>query len=184
MLAVVLALGAAVSYGVGDFFGGLSSRRAHVLTVLALSQLAGAAAVAIWVGIAVEDFLDARAAAAAATAGVCGVVGLGALYRGMARGAMGVVAPISAVSAAIPFAVGVARGERPSALQLAGCVAALAGLALRRDVRCIQSRNRTLLAIVGANSIMSSEPPMLHSASGSGLSRTNSSMISGATPSG
>ena len=39
MLAVVLALGAAVSYGVGDFFGGLSSRRAHVLTVLCAYRL-------------------------------------------------------------------------------------------------------------------------------------------------
>ncbi len=41
---------------------------------------------------------------------------------------MGVVAPISSVAAAIPFAYGVSRGERPSALQVAGVVIALAGL--------------------------------------------------------
>jgi drug/metabolite transporter (DMT)-like permease len=128
--AIVLALGAAVSYGLGDFLGGLSARRVHVLTVLALSQLVGAAAVALWVVVAGEDFLGGRAVAAAMGAGVCGAVGLGALYRGMAIGAMGVVAPISAVSAAIPFFVGVAQGERPSAVQVLGAAVALGGLAV------------------------------------------------------
>ena len=60
-------------------------------------------------------------------AGICGAVGLGALYRGMAIGAMGVVAPISSVSAVIPFAVGIAQGERPAAVQLIGAVVALGG---------------------------------------------------------
>lgn len=130
MLAIALALGAAVSYGVGDFLGGLSARRAHVLTVLALSQLVGAAAVGVWAAFAAEDFLGGRAALAAMGAGLCGAVGLGSLYRGMAIGAMGVVAPISSVSAAIPFVVGVAQGERPSALQVLGAVIALGGLAV------------------------------------------------------
>ncbi|MBA2383101.1 MAG: DMT family transporter, partial [Actinobacteria bacterium] len=59
------------------------------------------------------------------------------LYRGMAIGAMGIVAPISAVAAAIPFSVGVASGERPGALQLVGVLIALlgVGLASRQPVR-------------------------------------------------
>ena len=67
---------------------------------------------------------------AAVGAGVGGAVGLAGLYRGMAVGAMGVVAPISALAAVVPFAVGVAQGERPGGLQIAGVVAALAGVAL------------------------------------------------------
>lgn len=130
MLAVALALGASLSYGVGDFLGGLTSRRLHVLTVLALSQASGAVAVGMWAAVAREPFLGGGAALAACAAGVCGAVGLAALYRGMAVGAMGVVAPISSVAAAIPFAYGVARGERPSLLQFLGVVAALGGLAL------------------------------------------------------
>ena len=130
MAAILLALGAAVSYGVGDFLGGLTSRRAHVLAVLLVSQAVGAAAVTVWVLVAGEPFLGSRAALAAAAAGLCGLLGLGGLYRGMAIGAMGVVAPISAVAAAIPFAVGIARGERPSALQVVGALVALLGLAL------------------------------------------------------
>jgi drug/metabolite transporter (DMT)-like permease len=43
---------------------------------------------------------------------------------------MGVVAPISAAAAIIPVAFGLARGERPSGLQLAGIAAALVGVAL------------------------------------------------------
>ncbi len=130
MTAILLALGASLSYGVGDFLGGLTSRRAHVLAVLLLSQVAGAAAVVVWVVVAGEPFLGAGAALAAIAAGLCGVLGLAGLYRGMAIGAMGVVAPISGVAAAIPFAIGIARGERPSLLQVAGALVAVIGLAL------------------------------------------------------
>ena len=130
MAAIFLALGASLSYGVGDFLGGLTSRRAHVLAVLSISLAAGAAAVTVWVVLAAEPFLGFGAALAAVAAGSCGVLGLAGLYRGMAIGAMGVVAPISGVAAAIPFAVGIARGERPSLLQVVGALVALVGLAL------------------------------------------------------
>ena len=117
-----------------------------MLTVLALSQLAGAAAVGVWALVAGEQFPGASATAAAVAAGLCGAVGLGSLYRGMAIGAMGVVAPISSLAAAIPFAYGVALGERPSVVQFAGVVVALAGLAF---VSRSPSAARTVSAAVG-----------------------------------
>ena len=40
------------------------------------------------------------------------------LYQGLAVGQMGVVAPISATAPLIPIVVGLARGERPSSLQV------------------------------------------------------------------
>ena len=130
MTAIFLALGASLSYGVGDFLGGLTSRSTHVLRVLVVSQAAGAAAVVVWVVLADEPALGAGATLAAIGAGIGGLSGLAALYRGMAIGAMGVVAPISSMAAAIPFSVGIARGERPSLLQVLGAVVALAGLGL------------------------------------------------------
>lgn len=130
MTAVALALAASLAYGLGDFLGGLKSRALHVATVLALSQLAGLAAVLVWLVASREGFPGWEAASFAAAAGVGGAVGLAALYRGLAIGAMGIVAPISALAAAIPFAVGVASGERPGALQITGIVVALAGVAL------------------------------------------------------
>jgi drug/metabolite transporter (DMT)-like permease len=128
--AFVLALAASLSWGAGDFLGGLASRRAGVATVLALSLAAGTAAVTVVVLVDGGEAPGAKAAAAAAGAGAAGALGLAGLYRGMAVGAMGVVAPISAIAAVVPFAVGLGQGERPSPLQVAGVAAALAGVAL------------------------------------------------------
>ncbi len=130
MLAIALALAASVSWGVGDFLGGLTSRRLHVLTVLVVQQVFGLAAALTWVLLSNDGFPGWTASAWAAAAGICGCLGIGALYRGMAVGAMGIVAPVSAVSAVIPFAVGIASGERPGALQVAGIVLALVGVAV------------------------------------------------------
>jgi drug/metabolite transporter (DMT)-like permease len=129
-VALLLALAASLSWGIGDFLGGLASRRVTVATVLALSQAAGLAAVVVVVLASGDPAPGITAALAAAGAGMAGATGLACLYRGMAVGAMGVVAPISAVAAVVPLTVGLAQGERPSGLQLAGVVAALTGVAL------------------------------------------------------
>ena len=128
MLAIALALGASLSWGLGDFVGGLKSRSLHVLTVLALSQVVGLAAALTWVVASGDGFPGWPATAWAAAAGASGGVGIGTLYRGMAIGAMGIVAPISAVAAVIPFTVGIASGERPSVLQVFGILLALVGV--------------------------------------------------------
>jgi len=126
--AIALALGASVLWGVGDFLGGVTSRRLATLTVLAYSQVAGLLGILFAALFLDEEFLSVTGFAAAVLAGLGGVLGLGALYRGMAVGAIGVVAPISASAAVIPVTVGLIRGERPSALQLVGIAAALVGV--------------------------------------------------------
>ena len=130
MIALSLALAASLSWGLGDFLGGLKSRTLHVLTVLVVSQVAGMAAALAWVVLSGDGFPGWAPALLAVGAGASGCLGIAALYRGMAIGAMGIVAPISAVAAVIPFAVGIGSGERPGALQLAGIVVALAGVAV------------------------------------------------------
>jgi drug/metabolite transporter (DMT)-like permease len=130
VIAILLALGASVCWGVGDFLGGVSARRLRVLGVLAISQAAGFFAVGLVALVAGDEFLGTGATLAAVGAGVSSVVGLGSLYRGMAVGAIGVVAPISASAAAIPVVVGIARGERPATIQLVGIVLALIGVVL------------------------------------------------------
>jgi drug/metabolite transporter (DMT)-like permease len=127
--AIALALGASVLWGVGDFLGGVTSRRLATITVLAISQTAGLVAIFVVALVAGGALSTLAGLAAAAAAGIGGAVGLAGLYRGMAIGAIGVVAPISASAAAIPVTVGLARGERPSALQLAGIGLALVGVA-------------------------------------------------------
>ena len=61
---------------------------------------------------------------------VAGVTGLLAFYRGLAIGNMGVVAPISATAAVVPVVVGIATGDRPGAVQVAGIALALTGVVL------------------------------------------------------
>ncbi len=130
MPAIALALGVSVSWGAGDFLGGLWSRRRPVLAVLAVSEAAGLAAIVALVVIRQDAPPGTGAIGAAVAAGAAGGTGLAALYRGMAVGAMAVVAPISAASAVIPVVVGVIEGERPSGLQVAGIGAVLVGVAL------------------------------------------------------
>lgn len=128
-MAAFLALGGALLWGVGDFLGGLASKRLHVLAVLALSQAAGVAGVAVWVAVGDEAFPGLVEVLPAVAAGVGGIVGLAALYRGLAIGAMGIVAPISAASPVVPLVVDAARGTIPSALQWLGIALVVVGIA-------------------------------------------------------
>ena len=62
MLSIVLALAASASWGLGDFLGGLTSRRLHVLTVLVVQQVFGLAVALTWVLLAWDGFLEFMAA--------------------------------------------------------------------------------------------------------------------------
>ena len=128
-MVALLALCGALSWGVADFLGGLASRRIAVLTVLAVSQAIGLVGVALWVWAAEDPSPGLIELAPAAGAGVAGLIGLGALYRGLAVGAMGIVAPISAASPIVPLAVDAARGTVPRAPQWLGIALVLAGIA-------------------------------------------------------
>jgi drug/metabolite transporter (DMT)-like permease len=127
-VAALLALGGALSWGIGDFLGGIAARRVAVLTVLAMSQGIGLVGVLLWVALARDPFPGVPELLPAALAGVAAVIGLGALYRGLAVGAMGIVAPISAASPLVPLAVDAARGIVPDALQIVGVVLVLSGI--------------------------------------------------------
>jgi drug/metabolite transporter (DMT)-like permease len=130
MLAVVLGFSASLCWGVADFLGGLRARTLTLATVLLVSQLTGLAAAAAVVG-AGGDAPPLADLTPALVAGVCQLVAIAALYRALAIGTMSVISPISAGGAAVlPVIVGVATGERPSALQLAGMAAALVGVIL------------------------------------------------------
>lgn len=127
-MAAAFALVGAFSWGVGDFLGGLAARRLTVLLVLTVSQAVGLVGVALWVWLAADPFPGVVELLPAWAAGLAGVVGLGALYRGLAIGAMGIVAPISAASPVVPLAVDAARGVVPGAMQGLGVVLVLGGI--------------------------------------------------------
>ncbi|HJT03879.1 MAG TPA: EamA family transporter [Pseudonocardiaceae bacterium] len=130
-MTIALALPAAVGFGVADFAGGLATRRScGTLAVIALAQLAGAA-VLLPALILLPGRPSAAAAGLGALAGLAGSVGLMWYFRGLARGPMGVVAPLSALtSAGVPLAVGVTAGESTGPATVCGVAVALLAIAL------------------------------------------------------
>lgn len=131
-MGVLLGLAAAALYGTTDFAGGLLSRRSGSPLAIAVPGLL-ASTVLAWAVLAVVggNPSDARAAGYGLAAGVASGIGTVALYRGLSRGRMSVVGPVSAVGAAVlPVIVGVATGERPGLLALLGVLAALPAIAL------------------------------------------------------
>lgn len=73
---------------------------------------------------------DGPSYAFAAAGSAAGLIGIGAMYRGMAVGAVSIVAPISATGAALPVLFGLVRGERATPLQMLGMGLALVGIVL------------------------------------------------------
>ena len=127
-----------MAWGVGDFLGGVKARALPALTVLACSQPIGLAAVAIAAAIQGKH-PPGPAVLWACFAAVFGTSGLVAFYRGMAAGAISVVAPIAGTAAAVPVAWGLASGDHPSSLQELGFVLALGGIVATSWERSAQS---------------------------------------------
>ena len=129
MLAVLLALGASATWGLADFFGPLKGRQLGALRALVYVQVAGLTAIALIVAVRARGPAHS-AALFALPAAISGTLGLYSYYRGMAVGAMSVVAPIAGASAAVPVVFGVATGDRPSVVTGIGIAAALIGVVL------------------------------------------------------
>jgi drug/metabolite transporter (DMT)-like permease len=126
---LLLALGASLAWGVADFVGPWQGRALGTLRVMLWAQVAGALGVAVAVAV-VSSPLPGAQVLFAVPAAFAGTLGLLAYYRGMAIGAMAVVAPIAGAAAVVPVVFGVATGDHPSGVQLAGIVLALAGVTL------------------------------------------------------
>lgn len=127
-MAVVLALFSALGFGLSDFVGGLVSRRVSAWPVAVVAQLSSAACTVVVAFLITGDPRPAHFWWAA-LAGLGSGAGTGFLYRGFAAGRMSVVAPVSAVGAAVlPVVVGAATGERPSMVVWAGIALALPGI--------------------------------------------------------
>src|SRR5262249_40360251 len=122
----LLSLSAAITWGAGDFSGGIAARRADIFGVVAFAHGAG---LALMLGLArlwcepspgLHEFLWAAAA------GLSNGIAIAAFYRPLAISKMGITAPIAAViTAMLPVIVGSARDGLPGTVQLVGFVLAL-----------------------------------------------------------
>lgn len=151
-VSAVLALCSSLLWGTADFLGGTSSRRISTYAVIGASQ--GMALVGVLVvAVATGSFGDPLGYLPwALAAGAVGLIALSAFYTALARGTMGVVAPIAATGVVVPVAVGLARGESPSALQFAGAAVTILGVVLASgpEIRHGASMHPIWLAFVAA----------------------------------
>lgn len=133
-MAVLLGLFVAAAFGSADFCGGRATREGSTFGVLAIGQFVAVAAAAI-VAIAAGGAIRAPDLGFGFVAGVVNVIGLAWLYYGLAHGRVSVVAPLTAVVAAlVPVSWALLRGERPSALVLVGAACAIAaGAVIARE---------------------------------------------------
>ena len=131
MAAAALGMAAALCWGFADFLGGIRTKALTLALVLLVSQFTGLAAAAILVAVGGFETPTFQELLPAIGAGVAQLVAIGALYRALAIGTMSVISPISAAGAAVlPLIVGISTGDRLAALQVAGMVAAFAGIIL------------------------------------------------------
>ncbi len=127
---IILALLSSVVWGVSDFLGGTLSKKRKAIAVIGGSQTFGllfASSLALIFGLWTWD---TTVWFNGAIAGAMGLLGLVGFYTALATGQMGIVAPISSLSAVVPLTIGLVQGERPSSVQVVGIVVALIGVIL------------------------------------------------------
>jgi drug/metabolite transporter (DMT)-like permease len=127
-LSILLALCASLAWGFADFGAGVGARKLPVFVVAAIVQVFGLVAALIAVLVTQPSTPSAQQYAWGAFAGAIGLVGIAAFYQALSVGTMGIVGPITATASAVPVAYGLARGERPSAVQGVGVALAVVGV--------------------------------------------------------
>jgi drug/metabolite transporter (DMT)-like permease len=126
---ILYALASGLTWGIGDFSGGMASRHTPVIVVIILSQCMGIVGLLSVILLVSEPFPQLLDLFFGACGGTAAVIGLTAFYRGLAIYPMGIVAPVSAaISAMLPVVVSFALDGWPAvhlALGLALAIAAI-----------------------------------------------------------
>lgn len=144
---IAYSLGSAVCWGVADFSGGLASRKANVYKVVLVAHTTGMALMIALALLRGESMPPMDQMLWGIAAGTAGTIGLVALYRALAVGKMGIVAPITAVlTAVLPMCYGLFSQGLPRTIQLCGFAVAAAGIVLI-------SRPERIAAVEGASRV-------------------------------
>jgi drug/metabolite transporter (DMT)-like permease len=130
VLAIALAAVSGLIWGAGDFSGGKATQRMPALASVALSKAAALPVLALYL-LLIPGTPTVAALAWGALAGLFGGAGMIVFYRALSGGAMSIVAPLSAVTAAlVPLVVGLVIEAVPGPLALVGAGCAIAAIGL------------------------------------------------------
>jgi drug/metabolite transporter (DMT)-like permease len=128
-LALFFGLAAALTWGTGDFCGGMATKKGSVYTVVLISHLIGGCCVTLIALLVREPFPPIGTMIWGALAGFAGMLGVLGLYSGLAKSQMGVIAPLTAVlTAIIPILFSFFTEGLPAAIQIVGFAVALAAV--------------------------------------------------------
>lgn len=128
LLVIIFGLLSALTWGIGDFSGGVATKKVNVIVVLIVSQVVGVITLFLLLQIIPEQF-DWGIIIWPVIGGIFGGMGLLALYQGLAKGVISIVAPLSAVVASIITMIFAAITiQTPSNLQLAGFLLAIVSI--------------------------------------------------------
>ncbi len=121
MLSILFGLGSALSWGAGDFTGGIAARKTGAYRAVFYAEVIGIFVLFFVIAIFGESIPNGRTWFFAGLAGVMGTIGLILLYHSMTLGLMSIAAPVSALlAAALPVVVGIFREGLPEFLTLVG----------------------------------------------------------------
>lgn len=121
MLSILYGFLSALSWGAGDFAGGLASRRLGAYRAVLYADFFGLVLIAIAMSIFRESIPNSIVLINSIIGGALGSMGLLILYYSLAQGQMSIAAPVSALFAAVlPVIVGALTQGLPDLLQLAG----------------------------------------------------------------
>lgn len=125
-----LALVASGLLGITDFLGGVLSRRIPLIVVLLGSQTVATLAVTTRLFVEPLDLADGNAVQWGIIGGLGTAVGVSALFRALAIGTMGVVAPITSLAVVVPVMVGIGSGDPVTSILALGLLVAIVGTVL------------------------------------------------------
>ncbi len=122
-MGALLALASAACYGIVDFAGGLLSRKAHFAVVTFFGQIGGLLLALTAVLVLPAEAVRATDVMWGALSGAGSAMAMHFLNRGLSRGAMSIVIPVSAVTGvALSVLCGVLfLGDRPGSASASPC---------------------------------------------------------------
>jgi drug/metabolite transporter (DMT)-like permease len=121
LLSILFGLCSALSWGAGDFTGGIASRKTGAYRTVFYGEVIGIFVLFFVIAVIGEPIPTLRTWIFAILAGVLGTMGLILLYHSMTLGLMSIAAPVSALLAAVlPVIVGIFREGLPEWLTFIG----------------------------------------------------------------
>jgi drug/metabolite transporter (DMT)-like permease len=152
LTSAALSLGAAAVWGGGDFAGGIATKRANVFRVVAGAHACGLLLMLFLAWVTREPFPPRSSLQWGVVAGVAGALGIAALYKALAIGRMGILAPVaSVITGILPVLVGIRTEGMPDRIQVAGFALALVSIWLvaRQDGEIDSHRGLGLAVLAG-----------------------------------